>query len=71
MGKPTVCGDRLVTCDRISGRVNIVDISDISSPKIHHSFVLAGNPGIAYYHEIFAFIPLSYGGILRIDLSKI
>ena len=71
MGKPTVCGERLVTCDRIGGKVNIVDISHISAPKILRSFVLAGNPGIACYHAPFVYIPLSYGGILRIDLSKI
>lgn len=67
-GKPTLCGDRLVACGRIYGKVVIGDISDVTSPRIIKEYAVPGNPDIALCCDGYAYIPLGYQGIVRLPI---
>ena len=63
-GKPSIYGTRLYVCNRILGKVSVVDISNLDEPKLLRSFQLRGNPGIAVEHKDTLVIPAGYQGLL-------
>lgn len=69
VGKPALYGDRLYVSDRPSGRVAVVDVSTLQSPKLLRALTTPGNPGrIAEHGGRGAFvIPDGYAGLLVFD----
>jgi len=63
-GKPCVFTDRLYVSNRPQGRVSVVDISDLTAPKLVDSLELEGNPGRIIVHADMALIPAGYQGLL-------
>ncbi len=76
-GKPTIFGDFMLLCDRISGRVNIIDISgiDVANNKYEAryitSFTFAGNPDLAKVIDSRIVFPLGNQGVLSISLDEL
>jgi hypothetical protein len=64
-GKPTCRGNLLVTCNRISGEVTLVDICDLSKPKRICQFKVSGNADCAFVGETCVLIPAGYQGLFR------
>jgi hypothetical protein len=63
-GKPTVVGRRLYLAERASGKVTILDIADVTAPKLVTAFTTPGNPGriVATPHNYL--IPDGYNGLI-------
>jgi len=69
-GKPAIYGDTLILSDRIYGRLYILDIQDIEKPVLLKAWQdLPGNPDAATFSGNYAYIPLGYQGIVRLDLT--
>jgi hypothetical protein len=66
-GKTTIFQNRLYTANRDGGNVNVVDISNPSSPQLLESFVTKGNPGRIIAHQKGFIIPDGYNGLLVYD----
>ena len=66
-GKASIYGTLLYVCNRIWGKVSVVDISRLEEPKLLRSFQLDGNPGIAVEHNNTLVIPGGYQGLLIDD----
>ena len=66
-GTPTVCGDYLVVCDRVNGKIAIYVIETGTLLGI---ISVDGNPDIAYADGTMIYIPLGYQGLLKIDTTK-
>ena len=71
-GKPAVRGDILILSDRIYGKLYILDISDINAPVLLRAWVnLPGNPDAAAFSGNYAYIPMGYQGVMRLDLQEL
>ncbi len=74
-GKPTIAGNTMITCDRIYGRIYIIDISDINNPILLAAYgtregtALVGNPDIAKVIGNAVYIPLGYMGVVKLSLT--
>ncbi|MDF1814193.1 MAG: hypothetical protein P1V20_18455 [Verrucomicrobiales bacterium] len=66
-GKPTVRENTLVICDRIDGKVTVVDITDLKRPELIGKFQISGNPDLAFIGENFVLIPAGRQGLLRCE----
>lgn len=70
-GKPTICGNYMVSCDRVYSRIYITDITNIEAPVLLHSLTEGvGNPDIAKVSDNTVYIPLGYMGIVKFDLNQ-
>ena len=67
-GKPTVCGDILVACNRVDGEVTVVNVSDLTAPTLVRQFTISGNPDVPFIGKGFVLIPAGYQGLIRFDL---
>ncbi len=63
-GKPTIFADRLYAANRAAGTVSVVDISEITQPKLIEQIELPGNPGRVIIHNESLIIPDGYHGLL-------
>ncbi|MCD8118514.1 MAG: hypothetical protein LUE29_03320 [Lachnospiraceae bacterium] len=62
------CYDNVMVVTNATGKqVNIVDITDITSPSIISSFSVSGNPLIAKITDDYIYIPLCWQGLLIIE----
>lgn len=68
-GKPIVFGNLLLITSKKEGKCAIVDIADVTAPKLLASLSFAGNPDIAYYSDGEIILPLGYQGILKFSLK--
>ena len=66
-GKPVVAGDTLTITHRADGRVLVVDISDITAPRLREEFRVADNPSRVALHGGRVVIPGGYEGVLVIE----
>ena len=67
-GKPTVRENILVACDRIDGDVTVLDIADLTSPKLIRKFKISGNPDLAFIGDGIVLIPAGRQGLIKFDL---
>ena len=70
-GQPTLLGQRLYVADRATGEVNLLDVSDLSKPKLVQSFVTPGNPGRIVAATKGFVIPDGYNGLLVYDQPQL
>ena len=68
-GKPSEYEGTLITTNRISGAIYIMDASTLTSPSLQKSFTVTGHPATAVYGEESVYIPLGYQGLLRFDFD--
>jgi hypothetical protein len=69
-GKPTCRGNRLVACDRVNGDVSVVDIADVTHPKLICRTRLSGSPDLAFLGEHVLLLPAGYQGLFRLEWSS-
>lgn len=69
VGKPIAYGSTLFVNDKRNGGCSIVDILDVSSPKMKASVSFAGNPDVAYLKDGEVIYSLGYQGILKFTLG--
>ncbi|MDD4871569.1 MAG: hypothetical protein PHR77_13510 [Kiritimatiellae bacterium] len=69
-GKTTIFQNRLYTANRDGGNVNVVDISNPSSPQLLESFVTEGNPGRIIANQKGFIVPDGYNGLLVYDRTR-
>lgn len=67
-GKPTVRGNILVACDRINGKITVVDITDLKKPRLVRQFQITGNPDLAFIGDGYVLIPAGRQGLIRFAL---
>jgi hypothetical protein len=65
-GIPSIDGDVLALSERASKRVSVVDISDVSAPKLvaERQYQLGGNPDTVVFWRGRMLIPCGYQGLL-------
>ncbi|MFV2065881.1 MAG: hypothetical protein ACC645_02805 [Pirellulales bacterium] len=73
LGKPTVFGHRLGAANRATGVVTVIDIDDITQPKLIEQFETPGNPGRILIRNGAWVIPDGYHGLLvgAVDEEKV
>lgn len=64
-GKPTCRENLLVTCNRVTGSVSLVDIAKLTEPKLVGQFELSGNPDCAFLGVRSLLLPAGYQGLFR------
>ena len=67
-GKPAVRDNILVACHRVEGDVTVVDVADLTAPKLIRAFKVSGNPDVPFIGDGFVLIPAGYQGLIRFDL---
>ena len=67
-GKPTVSGNRLVTSNRLNGKLFVTDISILTRPSVQREVTLPGNPETALVHAGAIYVPLGNAGLVRIPM---
>lgn len=65
-GKPTCHGKVLAVCNRISGDVTLVDLSNLHEPKRMCRFEVTGNADCAFVGDDSVLIPAGYQGLFRL-----
>ena len=63
-GRPSVGGSTLVVTSRHQRTVQIVDISDVSHPKLTRKFEISGHPGACAFWRGRWVLPAGYQGLL-------
>lgn len=63
-GRPSAGGETLVVTSRHQRTIQILDISDITQPRLKHSYSVSGHPGAAAFWQGRAVIPAGYQGLL-------
>lgn len=63
-GRPSVGGSTLVVTSRHQRTVQVVDISDVSHPKLTRKFEIPGHPGACAFWQGRMLIPAGYQGLL-------
>lgn len=63
-GRPSVSGSTLVVTSRHQRTVQVVDISDVSHPKLARKFEIPGHPGASAFWQDRMLIPAGYQGLL-------
>ena len=69
-GKPAVSGNLLVTGERINGRICIVDITNIGTPRVQKTVPVSGNPDIPYFYGDTVYVPLGYQGLVKFSVAE-
>ncbi len=69
IGKPSICGRRLYVSNRPTGKVWVVDVSDIERPKLLRSLATPGNPGRVVEHRNAIIVPDGYEGLRVYDAA--
>ncbi len=67
-GKPAVRGDILAACDRVEGEVTVLDIADLTAPKLVCKFKVSGNADVPFIGDGYVLIPAGYQGLIKFDL---
>ena len=67
LGKPVIFGDRLYASNRATGRVTVIDISDIERPRLVEAFSTDGNPGRVVRHGQSVLVPCGHSGLLIVN----
>ncbi|NQT15645.1 MAG: hypothetical protein HQ582_23005 [Planctomycetes bacterium] len=67
-GKPAVRGNTLVACNRIDGDVTILDIADLTTPKLVCKFKVSGNADLPFIGDGYVMIPAGYQGLIKFEL---
>lgn len=62
-GKPVLVGNHLYVTERDSGRVAILDVTDLTRPKLIQRFESEGNPCLATEQDGYAVLPMGYQGL--------
>jgi len=70
-GKPSEHRGTLITTNRISGAIYIMDASTLTNPSLQKSFTVTGHPATAVYGEESVYIPLGYQGLIKFDLGDL
>ncbi len=71
-GKPSIFGNMMFITERTSGKVTILDITDIKKPFLLRQFTIArGTPDIIATDGVRAVIPAGYEGLMFFDLNLI
>lgn len=65
-GKAAIGGKWMAISNEPMGIIQIVDISDLTSPRIKSVYKIQNSPGIALVEEERILIPIRYGGIMEI-----
>lgn len=63
-GKPTVYGNTLFVSNRLNGLVTVLDISDITDPRLQTCFRLEDSPDLVAKHKNKVAISAGYQGLL-------
>ena len=66
-GKPSEDRGTLITTNRFTGAIYIMDASTLTSPKLLKSFTVPGHPATAVYAEDAIYIPMGYQGLVKFD----
>jgi len=66
-GKPTCRENLLATCNRVTGSVSLVDVTNLTEPKLIGQFQLSGNPDCAFLGEHSLLLPAGYQGLFRCE----
>ncbi len=66
-GKPAVRDNILVACNRVEGDVTVVDVADLTAPKLVRAFKVSGNPDVPFVGNGFVLIPAGYQGLIRFE----
>jgi len=66
-GKPSIFGNTLYVSNRARGTVVVMDIPDITNPKLLAKYQIDGNPGLVVEHNGMMVIPAGYQGLLVCD----
>ncbi|MDD5602903.1 MAG: hypothetical protein PHG48_02315, partial [Eubacteriales bacterium] len=66
-GKPRIYGDYLFISDRISSRIEVVNIKDPQEPRLYDKLKTEGNPGAVSMYNNALVIPDGYNGLLIYD----
>lgn len=67
-GKPAVRGNVLAACNRIDGNITVLDIADLTTPKLMYKFKVSGNADLPFIGDGFLLIPVGYQGLIKFDL---
>jgi hypothetical protein len=67
-GKPAVRDNILAACNRIDGDVTVLDITDLTVPKLLCKFNVSGNPDLPFIGDGYFMIPAGYQGLIRFEL---
>lgn len=68
LGKPATNGKILTVCDRFTGDVTVVNISDLTTPKLICRFRISGSPDCAFVADDHILLPAGYQGLFRFEL---
>jgi len=63
-GRPSAEGNRLALAQRPDRRVSLLDISDLSHPRLERQYSLEGHPGACAFWKGRLVIPAGYQGLL-------
>ncbi|MBQ7566765.1 MAG: hypothetical protein IJT18_06560 [Oscillospiraceae bacterium] len=66
-GNPIIEGNVMISCDRIYGHIYMVDVSNISAPKVLKTVDVPGNPDLARVVDDTVYVPLGYQGMMKFD----
>ena len=66
-GKPSEDQGTLITTNRFTGAIYIMDASTLTSPKLLKSFTVPGHPATTVYAEDAIYIPMGYQGLVKFD----
>ena len=69
-GKPRLYGNKLYVSNRAMGDISIVDVSDVTQPKLLEHFNVPGNPGKIVLHNGILVIPNGYEGLWVDDKNR-
>ena len=67
-GKPTVRGNILAACNRVDGDITVLDITDLTAPKLISEFKVSGNPDLPFIGDGYLMIPAGYQGLIKFEL---
>lgn len=65
-GKIAICNDFAILSNMVSGDVSVLNISNVSGPRLTKRFQVKGNPQIACRAGDSIFIPARNGGLIRV-----
>ncbi len=69
-GWPIIYGDIMVVSERMTGKIALYDISQITDPKAIAKFTSNTSPDIACVYGDKAYVPLGNYGLMVVDLNK-
>ena len=66
-GKPAARGNILAACNRVDGDVTVLDIANLTAPKLKCKFRVSGNPDLPFIGTGYLLIPAGYQGLIKFE----